>query len=343
MTTIKGTPRSTELAVAYLVLDELLANGPEITVTGRLADWHHTRGWASGSLIGGAHGQTDVRLPIYVAGHIAAAVTQTSGAADGATVTIGGRWVAHRRWGPARVEVTQLTVVELVDDTTHQRRSVADALARSQPPIATRPGRIALVSPTSSEDARRDLLEQLAGSGIDVEEIRVAMVGPEAAAGVAAAITRAGTMADAVVVIRGGGNPSDLAVFDTIPVLDATALCAVPVIVAIGHATNHPSSNTSPPVPTQHQLRSATGSSPHHQRQRRRFTTTLQLNETNTASRPRPWRSRGPDSSGDKLGSGSLSSSWRSWSSLLLLSEQAQMINAGGARQSIGSSAQLGY
>lgn len=78
-----------------------------------------------------------------------------------------------------------------------------------------------------------------------VEELLVAAgartAGPQAVHWLVAALEAATPQTCAAVVIaRGGGSVTDLALFDDARLLAAIAGCAVPTIVAVGHADNHP-------------------------------------------------------------------------------------------------------
>ena len=97
------------------------------------------------------------------------------------------------------------------------------------------PLRIALV--TSGDGAAyHDFLVTLAesGYGFRVLFLHAAVQGPGAEGEVASALAVAAAV-DCVVLIRGGGSRSELAVFDSRRIAEAVATCAVPVLTGLGH------------------------------------------------------------------------------------------------------------
>ena len=81
------------------------------------------------------------------------------------------------------------------------------------------------------------------------------MEGPGAPEAIARAILRlAAEGSEVVAVVRGGGAAATLAAFDAEPVARAIARCAVPVVVAVGHASDRSVADvvahTSVPTPT---------------------------------------------------------------------------------------------
>jgi len=99
------------------------------------------------------------------------------------------------------------------------------------------PLRVGLVASTGTA-GYTDVLTHLAESGIGwhvvVSDARVQ--GASASRSVARAIRRLGPAGvDVILVIRGGGSRSDLAVFDAEPIARAIAASPVPVLTGIGH------------------------------------------------------------------------------------------------------------
>lgn len=108
------------------------------------------------------------------------------------------------------------------------------------------PLRVGLVTSVDSA-AYHDFTDELARSGFAFQVLAVdtRVQGEAAPASITAAI--AGLSArtadsrwapDVVVVIRGGGSRTDLAAFDTEPVVRAIVGCPVPVLTGIGHETD---------------------------------------------------------------------------------------------------------
>src|SRR5690606_15353044 len=105
-------------------------------------------------------------------------------------------------------------------------------------PIPRFPRVVGIVTSPDSA-ALRDILAGLERRAPWVKVVVTATTieGPGAAGSVACAIRSLATSEriDLLIVARGGGDPSALAVFDTEPVVRAVAECSVPVITAIGH------------------------------------------------------------------------------------------------------------
>jgi exodeoxyribonuclease VII large subunit len=100
--------------------------------------------------------------------------------------------------------------------------------------------RVGLVS-SATAAGRADVLAVLGRSPlpVDVVEAQAAMSGPSAPGEVARALDLLGErQVDVVLVARGGGARSDLAAWDSATVARAIARCPVPVVTALGHATD---------------------------------------------------------------------------------------------------------
>ncbi|HXU44556.1 MAG TPA: exodeoxyribonuclease VII large subunit [Thermoanaerobaculia bacterium] len=103
--------------------------------------------------------------------------------------------------------------------------------------LADLPLKIALVTSEGSA-AFHDFLSGLreSGYGFQVLFFHAAVQGKEAEREIVSALAAlAGLDLDAVVLIRGGGSRSDLAVFDGRAVAEAVARAAVPVLTGLGH------------------------------------------------------------------------------------------------------------
>ncbi len=106
------------------------------------------------------------------------------------------------------------------------------------------PLRIALVT-SSGSAAEADVVHQLTATGrpFDITVFDCRVQGDDAPAEIAAAITDAGSAGsatfDLVAVVRGGGARTDLVAFDHERVARAIATCPLPVVVGVGHETDH--------------------------------------------------------------------------------------------------------
>ena len=107
-------------------------------------------------------------------------------------------------------------------------------------PMPTVPLRIVLVTSDDSA-AYHDFVSTLgeSGYGFRVLLLHAAVQGRTAEAEIASALGAvAGLEADCVVLVRGGGSRTDLAVFDSRRVAEAVARCPLPVITGLGHETD---------------------------------------------------------------------------------------------------------
>lgn len=123
------------------------------------------------------------------------------------------------------------------------RRLVASGLydANRRHTVAVMPLRIGLVTSVNSA-AWHDFMKQLqdSGHGFGVRVIDVRVQGDHAEDMVTAAIRTLGrrTDVDVVVVIRGGGSRTELAMFDSESIATAIAMACVPVYTGLGHETD---------------------------------------------------------------------------------------------------------
>ncbi len=108
-------------------------------------------------------------------------------------------------------------------------------------PLVEPPVRIALVTSRGSA-AAADVLDEIQSSqvGFEVTCIDVRTQGREAESMMVAALRTAETLGvDAVLLVRGGGDSADLAVFDSEVLGRAIAHLSVPVFTGIGHEVDH--------------------------------------------------------------------------------------------------------
>lgn len=167
---------------------------------------------------------------------------------NGSQVRVTGRLTGHLLYGPIQLTATGVRVVDAESSTTRAikqlRTMIIDEGLREtnkRQRLRYDARRIALVCPIGRGAGGADVLHRLAAGAHewDVTTVEVPMGGPGAAAAIAAAITeQSRTDIDVVLVCRGGGAASDLAPFDSADVARAIVESPVPVIVAVGHATD---------------------------------------------------------------------------------------------------------
>jgi exodeoxyribonuclease VII large subunit len=250
----------------------LAAAGPgECWVTGTLSGWRTSKAYGWGELVQhSADGRSQVaRVPIGMPWSVlrrSGQVLARSGVelADGLEVRVFGALEIGGRYAPLRLVVSALDHRTSVGSVVVARSELLAALeedgsidqnrATTLGPV---PLRIGLVVPASGGAGHGDFVGRLRSSGHpwQVRELRVAMEGPSAPADIARAILRLGAEnLEVVAVVRGGGAAASLAAFDAEAVARAIARCSVPVVMAVGHASDRSVADlvahTSVPTPT---------------------------------------------------------------------------------------------
>lgn len=168
--------------------------------------------------------------------------------ADGLQVALWGQVDLNPRYGRLRLLAERVDPRTSVGAAVLARDELVAELERSgrlraQAALAVpaSPRRIGLISsPTAA--GRADVFEVLERSPAPVEvvEAQAAMSGPGAPGDVARALAlMAGAAVDVVLIARGGGAKSDLAMWESRAVALAITSCPVPVWTALGHATDH--------------------------------------------------------------------------------------------------------
>jgi exodeoxyribonuclease VII large subunit len=237
--------------------DVLTTLGPgPCWVSGTLSGWRTSRAYAWGELLEHSpDGRTQLaRLPIAVPWGVARdgqrAIERTGFAlGDGIDLTVHGRFEINERYGPLRFLVDDIAPTAVPGAAKEARQRLVaqldgeDLLRRNaQQPLPDRIDRVGLVAAATGGAGRADFVGRLvaAGGPFQVVEQRAVMQGPDAPVEIARAVNRLlGEGVDVIVVTRGGGAMSELAAFDSEPVARAIARASVPVIVAVGHSTDH--------------------------------------------------------------------------------------------------------
>lgn len=224
----------------------------EVWVEGTITSWRPYR-WRTFVELSEIRPGTDHpsgRLTLVMHRRTAEVITRSAGLADGETpvrsdVAVGGRLSIGTR---GSLELRAVAARPLVTPSRahldrEQRRAKLTTSGRMDRQralvLADALTRVGLVTPAAGEAARSDVLGQLP-PGIAVVERRVGMEGPHAAGAIARALdTLALSAVELVLVVRGGGSAAELAPFDAEVVAAAIARVPVPVIVAVGHSTDH--------------------------------------------------------------------------------------------------------
>jgi exodeoxyribonuclease VII large subunit len=225
-------------------------------VSGTLTSWRTSRAFGWGELIEhSADGRRQLaRLPIAVpwrvardARHALAAAGMSLG--DGIDITLHGQFEVHAQYGPLRFLVDGIAPTASPGAAREAKRTLIDRLdsegllrLNGTRTLSECIARVGLVVPATGGAGRADFIGRLvaAGGPFQVVEQRAATQGTEAPAEIARAVNRlAAEHVDVIVVARGGGATGDLAAFDSEPVALAIATAPVPVVVAVGHSTDH--------------------------------------------------------------------------------------------------------
>jgi len=235
-------------------LDAAIAPIARTAVSGTLTGWKSRRGsWAHGELVTDTIGGDGItaRLPLVSPPGVTHATRRRHGdqLASGPTVVVHGRVEIGDRWNPLRLVADRIDVTSTTSPARASRQALLEQLSTSGAAgrnkallVPTPIRRIGLVSPASGEAGRADFLQTLARSPnpVSVLERRPPMSGPNAPDAIAGAIRELDHLAvDAIVVCRGGGAATDLATFDATPVASAIVQSERPVIIAVGHTTDH--------------------------------------------------------------------------------------------------------
>lgn len=180
------------------------------------------------------------------------AITQTLAAVgmelvDGLEVSMTGRLEINARYSRVRLLAHGVDAHVSVAKVTRAREQLMTALADSgrleaqqRLQVMSRLRRVGLIS-SATAAGRADVLTVLANSPYPVEvvEAQVPMSGPDAADQVGGALAYLGARGVEVIILaRGGGARSDLAVWDSPAVAEAVVACPVAVWSALGHATD---------------------------------------------------------------------------------------------------------
>ena len=168
--------------------------------------------------------------------------------ADGLEVSFYGRLEPAAAFGRLRLLAHDVDARVAVGAAALRRQQLLEDLQASgeltaqrslAPPADIR--RLGLLSAAAAA-GRADVLSVLSRSPspIDIVEASAALSGPTAPGQVAQALGRLqAAHVDAIIIARGGGARSDLAAWDSATVAHAIARCPIPVLTALGHATDH--------------------------------------------------------------------------------------------------------
>ena len=219
--------------------------GP-MSIHGTLQGVHRGRVWSRCELVAHDGSTVTARLPIAIPPQTR--LGDNPAELEGAAVTVAGRFETHPLYGPLQFVAERISIVEDVAAPIAATQRFLAALrangvidANKMLPLAERPTRIGLISPIGGGAGGADFCDRIATAGEDLQLVTlgVPMGAPTAADAIAAALRQLPAAAlEAIVICRGGGPASELTVFDHPAVVGAICAAPVPVIVAVGHATD---------------------------------------------------------------------------------------------------------
>ncbi len=173
---------------------------------------------------------------------------------DGIEIRIRGQVTYYPPQGRVQLVMSLIDPQFTLGQMAAARQKLLDQLAADgmldlnhQVPFPALPLRVGLITSDQSA-AYHDFVDQLTSSGypFQVTLVDTRVQGIDAVPGVVAALDLAegpnaadgGFDVDVMVIVRGGGARTDLAVFDHEDVARAIAKCRLPVIVGVGHETD---------------------------------------------------------------------------------------------------------
>ena len=223
-----------------------------VWIDGTLGAWRRSGAYGTGELITYDHyGKISAKLRIGTPGNIAARLEKRfaeAGVELAAGMNISVRAVPelHPRYG-LRLHVTDIASEVTISDDRRRYEEVLKELTegglsahQKALELHAEPGQsLGLITPRTGDAARADVLEVFRRLDIHPTEIRIPISGPNAVTAIPSAITRLSST-DVILIIRGGGDASDIAIFNNRRVVTAVATSAVPVILGVGHATDSP-------------------------------------------------------------------------------------------------------
>lgn len=230
---------SRDVSGALSTLQAIFDHGPLVEVTGTA----HTIGrYRRGQRIELAQPTPDGSLTASINIWCPPAVTWPPTASAGSTVTIRGRWAIRRTTNPASIELTAIAVT-VHDTPTGPVAAATNDTITPQGAVITTPVRVVgLICARTGIAGRTDYvgrLHQLAPH-IRFDTRPATLAGPGAVTAIINSLRALDTpRTDLIAIIRGGGAPSDLATFNSRTLATAIAATTTPVLIAVGHSTDH--------------------------------------------------------------------------------------------------------
>lgn len=233
-----------------------------LTLLGTIHGFTATGRWRRCELATHKSGEIVARIQVAIPPEIT--LHQGPAKLDGAVVTIVGRFEINLRYGPLQfiatgvsVQTTRSAPARRTDEALELLRQTGAVRAQQSLSLPERPQRIGLIAPLSGGAGGTDFLNRLhaAHEIVQINSRYVPMGGPDSLTAVVAAMRELSvTDSELIFICRGGGPRSGLAVFDNPEVLHAICETPLPVVVAVGHASDQTAADlvchTSLPTPS---------------------------------------------------------------------------------------------
>ncbi len=234
-----------EEAVA-VVSDALESLVRPMSLTGTLQGLRRGRAWSRCELLAHEGATIAAKLPVAIPPHTRLLDPDRL---EGAAVTITGRFEMHPLYGPLQFVAEQIAILDSVAAPVAVARQFLAELranglinANKALPLASRLDRIGLIAPVGGGAGGADFVDRLTVDDDDTVQLvarYVPMGGPVAPQAIGDALRSLPAAAiQAIVICRGGGAASELAVFNHPTVVESICAVPVPVIVGIGHSTD---------------------------------------------------------------------------------------------------------
>jgi exodeoxyribonuclease VII large subunit len=230
------------LAALNRVLDD--HTPPQLQVEGVVTSWRFQKGWGSGDLC--TYGP-DAKITAKIPFGINRAGLPPDAIRNDMLIVVTGRLQTSAPWQPLRLQGETLRIIADTSTAAIGRNKLLQTLqadgrlhAQRALSLPTAANAIGLITAAGSA-ARADVFGTLAATktAVRILEEHVAFTGTQATTQIVRAIKKlAEQPIDVIIITRGGGAKSDLEVFDGEAVADAIAQCPIPIITAIGHATD---------------------------------------------------------------------------------------------------------
>ena len=218
--------------------------------------------WRRGELVSEQSGSIVARVPLVIPPIVA--LPCPADELEGAEAAVIGRFDIHPQYGPLQFIASLVTVQAARSAAAISTQETVERLHRSGAihahralRLPARPNRVGLIAPLGGGAGGTDFLDRLRAATelVHINSRYVPMGGPDSIASIVEAIQELSvTDSELIFICRGGGARSGLTMFDSPEVLAAICTAPLPIVVAVGHATDQTAADlvchTSLPTPS---------------------------------------------------------------------------------------------